>query len=285
MNDSHYLCLMSVWQGLVFGGLFADTIGWRWGFYMTAISDALLIPLAVYGLPKPRTKLEITWNRFASTVDWVGAIIASISLAMLSYVLASLTGDASAMRQPVNITLLAIGVLLIPGFVWWVGRQERLNRPAIIPNSLWSNKTFTFICVAIFLGWGAFNAFQFGMTLFFQNIQLLSPLQTSIRFLPEPLVSVILNIGIGVLVHRVRGDWLIDAFLALSALPPLLMAVSHKEWFYWSAPFVAVALCSVGVDVLYTISNLVITALFPAERQGLAGGVFQTVRSTFSKPL
>ena len=142
------------------------------GFYMTAISDAILIPLAVYGLPKPRSKTQITWNRLILDIGWVGAIIASASLAMLSYVLASLTTSAAAIGHPANIALLVIGVALIPAFVLWVGRQERLGRPAIIPNSLWSNPAFTFICLSTFLAWGAFNAFQFGMTLFFQDVRL-----------------------------------------------------------------------------------------------------------------
>jgi hypothetical protein len=58
---------------------------------------------------------------------------------------------------------------LIPVFIFWVGRQERLGRPAIIPvsyiycanailtlirqNSLWRNTAFTAMCLAVFFTW------------------------------------------------------------------------------------------------------------------------------------
>lgn len=45
---------------------------------------------------------------------------------------------------------------------------------------------------------------------------------------------------------------------------------------YWAFQFPAVALIPVSADVLYTISQLVITAEFEENKQALAGGVFQT---------
>ena len=41
--------------------------------------------------------------------------------------------------------------------------------------------------------------------------------------------------------------------------------------------FIAVFLSPVGCDGLYTISNLLITSVFPKNTQGLAGGVFNTL--------
>ena len=41
--------------------------------------------------------------------------------------------------------------------------------------------------------------------------------------------------------------------------------------------FIAVLLNPVGCDGLYTISNLLITSVFPKNTQGLAGGVFNTL--------
>lgn len=85
--------------GLVLGGVLTDSIGWRWGFYLSAIFDALIFAIAFWGLPTNidspadgngpadlswRTK----WMQLTNDVDWIGALIASTSLAMLSYVFA-----------------------------------------------------------------------------------------------------------------------------------------------------------------------------------------------------
>ena len=46
---------------------------------------------------------------------------------------------------------------------------------------------------------------------------------------------------------------------------------------YWDYVFPAIALNAIGPDVLFTVSNLVITSAFPEKTQALAGGVFNTV--------
>lgn len=76
--------------GLTLGGVFADTVGWRWGFHMAAILNTAVLIVAIWGLPKTAGEEEkITWKRLGSDIDWVGALLASAALAMLSYVLAS----------------------------------------------------------------------------------------------------------------------------------------------------------------------------------------------------
>lgn len=75
--------------GLILGGIFADTIGWRWGFYLAAILNLIMLLSAAWYLPKSLEETSsMLWQRLVLGIDWVGTIIASSSLAMLSYVLA-----------------------------------------------------------------------------------------------------------------------------------------------------------------------------------------------------
>lgn len=62
------------------------------------------------------------------------------------------------MHKPANIVLLVIAVLLLPFFTFWEGRQERLGRPAMLPNSVWRRVDFTVVCVVVFLVWSYFNS-------------------------------------------------------------------------------------------------------------------------------
>ena len=66
---------------------------------MAAIIDAAIFAIAFWGLPSTidsptdgEGAADLTWERkwaqLREDIDWVGAIIASISLAMLSYVFA-----------------------------------------------------------------------------------------------------------------------------------------------------------------------------------------------------
>ena len=74
--------------GLVLGGLFVDTIGWRAGYYMCTADNAAIFAVSFWGLPLDRNLPPMTWSRLGKEIDWVGAVLASSCLALLSYVLA-----------------------------------------------------------------------------------------------------------------------------------------------------------------------------------------------------
>jgi Na+/melibiose symporter-like transporter len=188
-----------------------------------------------------------------------------------------LTGNVSSIKSATNTACLSIAIALVPAFVLWVSRQEKRGKPAIIPNSLWRNTVFTSICIDVFLAWGAFNATETLLTFFFQDVQSLSATQTSLRFLPAPASGIVTNIIMGLAVHKVRADWAVTLTMAISCISPLLTAIMKVRAPYWEYAFPAIALNAIGPDVLFTVSNLVITAAFPEETQALAGGVFNTV--------
>ena len=76
--------------GLFLGGFFVDSVGWRYGWYMSAIASFIVFVAAIFGIPKPAagSSLRSTRERVIHDIDWVGAILASACFGMLSYVLA-----------------------------------------------------------------------------------------------------------------------------------------------------------------------------------------------------
>jgi Na+/melibiose symporter-like transporter len=264
--------------GLTVGGVLVDSPAtWRAGFYVAAGINTVALFLSIGGLPRVRREEPMSWARLRKEIDWTGAILLSTSLGMLSYVFAALTGAVSNITRPASITLLVAAIVLMAAFVFWVGRQERLGRPAIIPNSLWRNKVFTSICLDVFLLWGAFNATETLLTFFFQEVQMLSATNTSIRFLPAPIVGTVVNLLMGAMIHRVRANWAIILATLISCVSPILTAVMGPSDSYWEFVFPSIALNALGPDVLFTASNLIITDAFPDRTQALAGGVFNTV--------
>lgn len=73
--------------GLILGGIFTDTIGWRYGYYISAIINVLLVVGGFIGLPRD-TNDGFQLKKLLTNIDWVGAICISASLALLSYILA-----------------------------------------------------------------------------------------------------------------------------------------------------------------------------------------------------
>ena len=264
--------------GLIMGGGLADSsVGWQGSMYIAAGLNSILFVFALFGLPAVDGRSPNAWHRLKSDIDWIGAFILSSSLALLLYVFATWTGNLANIRSAESVSCLTIGGALLPAFVVWINRQEKLGNPVLIRNSLWRNKAFTSICIMVFLVWGSFNATETFLTFLFQDVQGLRATQASIRFLPEPVSGATVNILIGLYVHKLRAKWALVASLAVSAVSPLLLAVMREGASYWEFEFAAVALVPIACDVLYTISQLVITAEFDENTQALAGGVFNTV--------
>ncbi|PVH87813.1 MFS general substrate transporter [Cadophora sp. DSE1049] len=267
--------------GLVIGGLFVQSIGWRVGYYIGSGLIFATFLISIFGIPADPRPADQTYaslfRRLKTEIDWLGCILLSTSLGLLSYVFAILASGASHFIEPVPVTSCSFAILLLLVFIFHSHRQERLRRKCIIPPSLWKNRVFTCLCITIFVIWGVFDAMQYFLTLFFQEVQSLSPIQTSLRFLPMVVTGAGANLLTGWLVKRVRGDILVLVSAFLTALAPLLMAVVKPEWSYWTCSFFAVACTPVCADVLFTVANLVITSVFPPQTHGLAGGVFNTI--------
>lgn len=76
--------------GLVLGGVFTDSVGWRWAYWIMAILNACVSVMAVWALPNvahPAAKSVV--RRMAEDVDWVGVVGLSASLGIVMYILAS----------------------------------------------------------------------------------------------------------------------------------------------------------------------------------------------------
>ncbi|KAJ0278403.1 hypothetical protein COL940_007259 [Colletotrichum noveboracense] len=264
--------------GLFLGGFFVDSIGWRYGWYLGACVAFVVFLSALFGMSKhPKDGVRpFTWDKILLRIDWAGAVVASACLGMFSYVLAIVSDDGQRVREPTQIVLLSIAGALVPAFVWWMWRQEMLGKPALIPNSLWKTAAFSSICGMVFLTWAMIQSLEYVFSLFFQNVQDLSALQTSLRFIPNVVIGIIFSVALGVMLHRVPVYWIVLSTCLLSAISPLVMALVDPGWSYWYASFWAMLLSPLSGDTLFVVSALIITSTFPEGTQALASAVFNT---------
>ncbi|KFZ18016.1 hypothetical protein V501_01403 [Pseudogymnoascus sp. VKM F-4519 (FW-2642)] len=270
--------------GLALGGVFSNTVGWRWGFHATALLNGAVLAVALWALPQSvdgGPLGRVAFARLAHEFDFVGALLISSCLALLSYELAVATRpDAEqSMREPLNLVLLCTALALIPAFGLWMGRQTRLGRPALIPNTLWANVPFTAMCITVFLVWGSLNACEQLTALYLQDVRGASTLTASLYFMPAPVCGLLMNIAIGALLPHLQPSIAVPVGCLVSGIAPLLLATLCRVDGpgYWQGVFQAMALNPLGADLIYTIANLVMTAAFPAKTQALAGGVFNMV--------
>lgn len=164
--------------GLVLGGILLDTVGWRVGWYMCGGITLVLFFISLWALPIGQKVEGTILLRLQRDVDWIGAALSSAALGLISYVLGqvlslwehrgqpnnfyrALSSDLSNIATPGNIAALTIGVLLIPAFILWQRRQEKAQKPTLIPNSLWNNRIFTTVCLLVIFSYAVTNAMEF----------------------------------------------------------------------------------------------------------------------------
>ncbi|KAK2020778.1 MFS general substrate transporter [Colletotrichum zoysiae] len=269
--------------GLVLGGVFVKIASWRAGYWMSTSINAAAMLLAFFCVPKrsPESKqalLRTLTYRIAHELDWVGVGSSSACLALLSYLFAELAyGATRFVRRPHAIVLFVLAGLLFVFFVFWEGRQEKLGRPAILPNGIWRRREFITVCVSVFLTWSWFNAFSYWATLFYQESQQLDALQTALRFLPVVIAGLGTNVVAAYIMDRVSAGTVSLVGGVVSTVAPLLFALQDVSWMYWQSAFPAMVISVISTDLLFNVSNLVITTNFPGKSQALAGGIFNTV--------
>ncbi|KAL2045725.1 hypothetical protein N7G274_002156 [Stereocaulon virgatum] len=265
--------------GLVLGGVFTDTIGWRWSYCVSAMINFAISVSAIWVLPSVyRPSVDKSWSRrLIEDIDWIGAFVLSTALGILLYVLATTTSSYHRLSEVQNIVLLIASIVLLILFPLYMRSQVRRHKPALIPNKLWKNAAFTTTCIAVFLCWASLNAVEYFATLYFQKVQSLSALRSSLQFLPHVIMGASTNILTGYLISRVKVRTLVVASALVTMIASPLMATINVHTSYWRAAFWALLLSPVNPDVLFTVSNLVISNAYPQDVQSLAGGVVNEV--------
>ena len=71
-----------------------------------------------------------------------------------------LSADLTTIRSATTASLLALSIVLLAAFPFWMQRREKAGKPALIPNSLWRNIPFASTCVMVMLSYGMMNSME-----------------------------------------------------------------------------------------------------------------------------
>jgi len=145
----------------------------------------------------------------------------------------------------------------------------------LVPMSMWRypGARMGSVIALVFFAWWAFNTMAYFATLYYQQVKLLSPLQTSLRFIAMAMAGFCVNVVTGFVMGRVPGQMLILIGLSGTVAAPLIFALIDVDSCYWAMMFL-VMIFVVGADVVYPVGNLHIASTFDEDSQSLAGGVF-----------
>lgn len=242
--------------------------GWRYIFILQAALGAIFLGAAWISVPKDRVKYD-------REMDWMGAVLSSLGLVLLIFSLSQ--SQSVGWRTAYIPTLFSLSLIFLVLFAMWERRRESQGRAVLLPFSIFKqgNGRFGGVFAMIFLMWWGFNTVQYFVTLYFQDVQKLTPLHTSIAFIPEAISGMIVNALSGLVVEYVSGEKL-NAFGAGSLVAACaLLGVIEPHGSYWKNAFLVLTLLPIA-DTAFIVGNIFTTSAMDERSQALAGGLFST---------
>lgn len=253
--------------GTLLGGAAVSFISWRWTFALpiaVALFAVLAAPRLLPADPPPR----------AAQLDIPGALLATAGISMLSFGLLAVPGNPVASVSVLGA--IAGGVTLLLAFV---AVESRTAAP-LLPLSLLASAPRGTAHLALMLAAGASAAMTFFLALYFQQVQGLSPLETSAAFLPYAVAL----LTTGLLASRFVLRWGAVATtvcgLLIGAGGLALLSQAEVEGAYVGV--LPAGLITLAFGLGLTFSGATVTGLdgAPVEHAGVIGSVMNTALET-----
>lgn len=201
--------------GLVLGGIFADWISWRVGFFMN-------VPIGIALMLAARRVLTETERRIG-TFDLLGAVSSTLGMTALVYGIVR-SADAG-WHDAATLSPIAAGLLLLLLFIL---NEARASQP-ILPLRLFASRQRSGAYLARMFFLGAMVGFFFFSTQLMQGVLGYSPFQAGLGFLPMTLPTFVAAMAVPAFTRRLGNGGLLCLALALSCAGMLWLGQARVD--------------------------------------------------------
>ncbi|MGN7801050.1 MFS transporter [Leifsonia sp. 22587] len=249
--------------GPVVGGIFVDTLGWRWVFVINVIPIAITLVLMM--------TLGTTDTGMGGRVDYVGAVLGSVGLA--GTVFALIEQGTYGWSDPRVWIPLVVGLLCLATFFVV---ETRVKQP-MLPLGLFRVHNFWVGNIATFFVYAALSFGPLIVTLYLQQVAGFSAIAAGFVFIPSTLCMLLLSGLFGGLAGRYgpRLFMAVGPMIAAAGFVWLLLMGSNVN--YWTTLLPAVLLFGVGLSITVApLTSAILGAIHP-EQAGIASAVNNAV--------
>jgi EmrB/QacA subfamily drug resistance transporter len=164
--------------GLLLGGVLTQALSWRWSLY---VNLAIAVPTALAAL----RLLDNEHRSARPRIDLPGVAVGSLGLFSLVYGFSN--AETHSWSDPMTILALAVGAVLLTGFLVL---ERRVEHPLLPLHVVWDRARGGAYATIALAGSAVFAVFLF-LTYYLQQNLGFSPLKTGLAFLPMTAMIVV----------------------------------------------------------------------------------------------
>ncbi len=244
--------------GLVLGGVLAEWVSWRAGFYVN-------LPVGIGLIAAAYRYIEET-PKHTGRFDLPGALASTLGIGGL--VFGFIRSAQTGWSDPITIASLAAAIVLIALFV----SIERRAAQPILPLGLFSSRVRSGAYAARVLYLGAMVGFFFFTTLYLQNVRGYGPALSGLAFIPATILHVPFAIAVPWLVKSYGANRLMIVGIVIGIAGMAWLSFADANSPYITA--VALPMLLIGVSQGLTLSPLTSAGIAGVthENAGAASG-------------